>query len=213
MSEITAKDVKELRELTGAGMMDCKKALAEAKGDVEKACDVLRTKGLADLAKRSAKATNEGIIDAYIHAGGRIGVLVEVNCETDFVSRTEQFRAFVHDVAIHIAAASPLYIRREDVPASVVDHEMGIYKAQAADTGKPEQIQLKMAEGRIDKFYKEVCLMEQPFVKDPDITINELLGAQVAKLGENMKISRFTRYVLGETESTDAQAEDRGLEA
>lgn len=213
MAEITAKDVKELRELTGAGMMDCKKALADAAGDVDKACDILRTKGLADLAKRSSKATNEGIIDAYIHAGGRIGVLVEVNCETDFVSRNEQFRAFVHDLAIHIAAASPLYVRREDVPAEVVQHEVNIYKAQAADSGKPEPIQQKMAEGRLEKFYKEVCLMEQAFVKDPDISINELLGAQVAKLGENLKVSRFTRYVLGESGSKETEAEDRGLEA
>jgi elongation factor Ts len=213
VADISAKDVKDLREKTGAGMMDCKKALSEAGGDSEKACDILRTKGLADLAKRSSKATNEGVVDAYIHAGGRIGVMVEVNCETDFVSRNEQFRAFVHDVAIHIAAAAPLYVRREDVPASVLEHEMNIYKAQAADTGKPEPIQQKMAEGRLDKFYKEVCLMEQPFVKDPDLTINDLLGEQVAKLGENIKISRFVRYVLGESASPEAQAEDRGLEA
>lgn len=213
MAEISAKDVKQLRELTGAGMMDCKKALAEAQGDVDKACDILRTKGLADLAKRSAKATNEGVVDAYIHGGGRIGVLIEVNCETDFVSRNEQFRAFVHDVAMHIAAAAPLYVAREDVPAAVVEHEMGIYKAQAAESGKPEHIQLKMAEGRLEKFYKEVCLMEQPFVKDPDITITGLLGAQVAKLGENIKVSRFTRYVLGQHEPKAEQAEERGLEA
>jgi elongation factor Ts len=213
MADITAKDVKELREQTGAGMMDCKKALTESGGDITKACDILRTKGLADLAKRSGKATNEGVVDAYIHAGGRIGVLVEVNCETDFVSRNEQFRGFVHDVAIHIAAAAPLYIRREDVPAEVVEHEKSIYMAQAAASGKPEQIQAKMAEGRLDKFFKEVCLMEQGFVKDPDLTINDLLGEQVAKLGENIKISRFTRYVLGESESKDDQAEERGLEA
>ncbi len=213
MAEISAKDVMALRATTGAGMMDCKKALADAAGDVEKACDILRTKGLADLAKRSAKATNEGVIDSYIHAGGRIGVLVEVNCETDFVSRNEQFRAFVHDVAMHIAAAAPLYIRREDVPGEVLEHEKSIYMAQAAASGKPENIQAKMAEGRIDKFYKEVCLMEQPFVKDPDITINELLGAQVAKLGENIKISRFTRYVLGQTEDQAEAAEERGLQA
>ncbi len=213
MADISAKDVKELREQTGAGMMDCKKALGEAGGDMAKACDILRTKGLADLAKRSGKATNEGVVEAYIHGGGRIGVLIEVNCETDFVSRNDQFRAFVHDVAMHVAAAAPLYVRREDVPASVVEHEMGIYKAQAADSGKPEQIQTKMAEGRLEKFYKEVCLMEQPFVKDPDLTINDLLGEQVAKLGENIKVSRFTRYVLGQHEPKDAQAEERGLDA
>jgi elongation factor Ts len=211
MADITAKDVKELREQTGAGMMDCKKALGEAGGDMDKACDILRTKGLADLAKRSGKATNEGVVDSYIHAGGRIGVLVEINCETDFVSRNDQFRDFVHNVAMHIAAASPLYVRREDVPADVVAHEMSIYKAQAADTGKPEPIQIKMAEGRLEKFFKEVCLMEQPFVKDPDLTVNDLLGEQVAKLGENMKVSRFTRYVLGQAEAGDEAAEDRGL--
>jgi len=210
--EVNAKAVKELREQTGAGMMDCKSALIEAEGNMVKACDILRTKGLADLAKRAGKATNEGIVDAYIHAGGRIGVLVEVNCETDFVSRNEQFRAFVHDVAMHIAAATPLYIRREDVPAQVVEHEKSIYMAQAAASGKPEAIQAKMAEGRLDKFFKEVCLMEQPFVKDPDLTINDLLGAQVSKLGENMKVSRFTRYVLGGSESVDEAAEDGGLE-
>jgi elongation factor Ts len=213
MADISAKDVKELREQTGAGMMDCKKALSESGGDIDKACDILRTKGLADLAKRSGKATNEGVIDAYIHAAGRIGVLVEVNCETDFVSRNEQFRAFVHDVAIHVAAAAPLYIRREDVPAEVVEHEKSIYMAQAAASGKPEPIQLKMAEGRLDKFFKEVCLMEQPFVKDPDLTVNDLLGELVAKLGENIKISRFTRYVLGQAEAPAEQAEERGLEA
>jgi elongation factor Ts len=211
--EINAKAVKELRELTGAGMMDCKAALGEAGGVVDKACDILRTKGLADLAKRSGKATNEGVIQSYIHGGGRIGVLVEVNCETDFVSRNEQFQGFVHDVAMHVAAASPLYVRREEVPADMIEHEKSIYMAQAAASGKPEAIQQKMAEGRLEKFYKEVCLMEQPFVKDPDLTINDLLGEQVAKLGENIKVSRFTRYVLGETGTTDAAAEDRGLEA
>jgi elongation factor Ts len=210
--EVNAKIVKELREQTGAGMMDCKSALIEAEGNMVKACDILRTKGLADLAKRAGKATNEGVVDAYIHSRGRIGVLVEVNCETDFVSRNDQFRAFVHDIAMHIAAAAPLYARREDVPAEVVEHEKSIYMAQAAASGKPEAIQAKMAEGRLDKFFKEICLMEQPFVKDPDLTINDLLGAQVSKLGENMKVSRFTRYVLGGLESVDEAAEDRALE-
>jgi elongation factor Ts len=210
--EINAKAVKELRELTGAGMMDCKKALAEAGGDVDKSCDILRTKGLADLAKRSAKATNEGLIQSYIHGGGRIGVLVEVNCETDFVSRNEQFQSFVHDVAMHIAAAAPLYVRREEVPKDLVAHEKSIYMAQGAASGKPEQIQQKMAEGRLEKFYKEICLMEQPFVKDPDLTITDLLGGQVAKLGENIKISRYTRYVLGEFASAGESADERALE-
>jgi elongation factor Ts len=198
--EITAAAVKELRELTGAGMMDCKKALGEAKGDTEKAVDILRTKGLADLAKRSGKATFEGIVDSYIHAGGRVGVIVEVNCETDFVARADDFKAFVHDVAMHIAAAAPGYVRRAEVPADVVEHEKSIYIAQAAESGKPEAIQEKMATGRLEKFYKEVCLMEQPFVKNPDMTIEQLLGGVVSKLGENIKVSRFARYVLGEME-------------
>ena len=197
--EITAKMVKDLRECTGAGMMDCKAALQEAGGDTEKAVDILRTKGLADLAKRAGKAANEGVIGSYIHGGGRIGVLVEVNCETDFVARNADFNTFVRDVAMHVAAAAPLFVRREEVPSEVVEHERGIYMAQAAATGKPEQIQAKIAEGRIDKFYKEVCLVEQPFVKNPDITIQQLLGELVAKLGENIVISRFTRYVLGDS--------------
>lgn len=199
MAEISAKAVKDLREATGAGMMDCKKALQEAGGDLEKAVDILRTKGLADLAKRSGKVTNEGLVESYIHGGGRIGVLVEVNCETDFVSRGEDFRTFVHDVAMQVAAAAPLYVRREDVPEDVVAHEFSIYKAQAAESGKPEQIQEKMATGRLEKYYKEVCLMEQPFVKNPDVTMEQLLGDVVSKLGENIKVTRFVRYSLGET--------------
>ncbi len=199
---INAQQVKELRECTGAGMMDCKEALTEAKGDLEKAVDILRTKGLADLAKKAGRATDEGVVGSYIHGGGRIGVLVEVNCETDFVARNDDFNTFVKDVAMHIAAAAPLYVRREDVPADVLDHEREIYKAQAAGSGKPEQIQEKIAEGRLEKYYKEVCLLEQPFVKDPDITVEQYMGQMVSKLGENMGISRFTRYVLGETTKT-----------
>ncbi len=196
--QIDAKRVKELREKTGAGMMDCKEALKECSGDMEQAVDHLRTKGLADLAKKAGRATNEGIIASYIHGGGRIGVLVQVNCETDFVSRNEDFQTFARDVAMHVAASAPLWVSREDVPAEVVEHEMSIYKAQAADTGKPEDIQERIAEGRLDKYYKEVCLLEQPFVKDPDITVERLLGEMVSKLGENMSIQRFSRFEIGE---------------
>ena len=192
--EITAAMVKELREATGAGMMDCKGALAEAGGDMEKAVDVLRTKGLADLAKKAGRATNEGTVGSYIHAGGRIGVLVQVSCETDFVAQNDVFQEFVKDVAMHIAAANPGWVTREDVPEDVVAHEMEIYKAQAAESGKPENIQEKIAEGRLDKFYKEVCLLEQAYVKNPDLTVEQYMGEIVSKLGENMGIVRFTRF-------------------
>lgn len=197
--QIDAKQVKELREKTGAGMMDCKEALAECSGDAEKAIDHLRSKGLADLAKKSGRATNEGLVSSYIHAGGRIGVLVQVNCETDFVARNEDFQAFGRDIAMHVAASTPLWVSRDDVPSEVVEHELSIYKAQAADTGKPEEIQQKIAEGRLEKYYKEVCLLEQPFVKDPDITVEQLLGEMVAKLGENMTVQRFARFEIGES--------------
>ena len=195
--EITASMVKELREQTGAGMMDCKAALQESKGDTEKAVDILRTKGLADLAKKAGRATNEGLVGSYIHAGGRIGVLVQVNCETDFVARNEEFQTFVKDLAMHIAAANPGWIARDQVPSDVIQHEMDIYKAQAAESGKPENIQEKIAEGRMEKYYKEVCLLEQPFVKDPDLTVEQLLGEVVSKLGENMSIERFSRFEIG----------------
>jgi elongation factor Ts len=194
--EITAAMVKELRERTGAGMMDCKAALKETDGDVEAAVDVLRTKGLADLAKKAERATNEGVVSSYIHAGGRIGVLAEVNCETDFVARNEEFQAFVKDIAMHVAASSPLYVSRDDVPREVIEHERGIFMVQAAETGKPEEIQAKIAEGRLDKYFQEVCLLEQPFVKNPDITVEELLGEMVSKLGENMSIARFARFEI-----------------
>lgn len=194
--EITAGMVKELREVTGAGMMDCKSALKDSGGDMDKAVDILRTKGLADLAKKAGRATNEGLVGSYIHAGGRIGVLVQVSCETDFVAKNEVFQAFVKDVAMHIAAANPGWITRDEVPADVVAHEMEIYKAQAAESGKPEQIQEKIAQGRLDKFYKEVCLLEQSFVKNPDLTVEQLLGEIVTKLGENMAIAQFTRYEI-----------------
>ncbi len=194
---VSAKEVKELREQTGAGMMDCKKALSECEGNFEDAVKLLRTKGLADAAKRSSRAANEGLVDSYIHAGGKIGVLVEVNSETDFVARNDDFKAFVHDIAMHIAAAAPKYISREDVPADVVDAELSIYKDQAKATGKPGNILEKIAMGKLDKFYGQVCLLEQPFVKDDKLTIEQLLGEIVGKIGENIGIRRFVRFELG----------------
>jgi elongation factor Ts len=196
--EISASQVKELRERTGAGMMDCKKALVEAGGNMEKAAEILREKGLAAAAKKAGRIAAEGIVESYIHGGGRIGVLVEVNCETDFVAKNEDFRSFVKDIAMQIAAAKPEYIRREDVPAEVLEKEKQILRAQAVNEGKPANIVDRMVEGRIEKFFKEVCLLEQPFVKNPDVTIQELLNEKIAKIGENIAIRRFTRYEVGE---------------
>jgi len=190
--------VKELREKTGCGMMDCKKALEEANGSIEQAIEILRKKGLAELAKKAGRAAKEGLVDAYIHPGGRIGVLLEVNCETDFVARNEDFKNFVHDVAMQIAAASPLYVSREQVPEEVVKNEKEIYRAQAVKEGKPEQFLDKIVSGRLEKFYQAVCLLEQPFIKNQDITVQDYLGSVVAKIGENISIRRFTRYQLGE---------------
>ena len=194
---VSAKDVKELREQTGAGMMDCKKALSECAGDLGEAVKLLRTKGLADAAKRSGRATTQGLIDSYIHAGGKIGVMVEIGCETDFVARTDDFKGFVHDIAMHVAAAAPKYVSREDVPADEVQSELSIYKEQAKATGKPENILEKIAEGKLEKYYSQVCLLEQPFVKDDKMTVGQLRGEVVGKLGENIEIKRFTRYELG----------------
>ncbi|MDY6910264.1 MAG: translation elongation factor Ts [Thermodesulfobacteriota bacterium] len=195
--EITAAMVRDLREKTNAGMMDCKKALQETNGDMEKAVDLLRKKGLATAMKRAGKAAGEGLIHAYIHAGGRIGVLVEVNCETDFAARSEAFQEFVKDVAMQIAATSPLGIEREDVPQEIVERERAIYVEQARESGKPENIIEKMVEGRLRKFYEENVLLEQSFVKDPDKTIQDYLNELVAKTGERVVIRRFTRYALG----------------
>ncbi|QCQ23438.1 translation elongation factor Ts [Desulfoglaeba alkanexedens ALDC] len=189
--------VRDLREKTNAGMMDCKKALQETNGDMEKAVDLLRKKGLATAMKRAGKAAGEGLIHAYIHAGGRIGVLVEVNCETDFAARSEAFQEFVKDVAMQIAATSPLGIEREDVPQEIVERERAIYVEQARESGKPENIIEKMVEGRLRKFYEENVLLEQSFVKDPDKTIQDYLNELVAKTGERVVIRRFTRYALG----------------
>ena len=195
---ITAEMVKALRERTGAGMMDCKKALTETNGDTEKAIEFLREKGLAAAAKKSGRIAAEGIVDSYIHGDGRIGVLVEVNIETDFAAKNEDFKKFVKDVAMQIAAARPEYIRREEVPAEQVEKEKEILKAQALNEGKPEKIIEKMVEGRLDKFYKEICLLEQPFIKDPDKTIQQLLTEKIATIGENISIRRFARFERGE---------------
>lgn len=198
MAEISAAQVKELRERTGAGMMDCKKALAQCDGDMEQAIDFLREKGLAAAAKKEGRIAAEGVVESYIHGGGRIGVLVEVNCETDFVAVGEEFRTFVKDIAMQIAAAKPLYINKEDVPQAELDHEKDILRAQALNEGKPEKIVDKMVEGRIEKYYKEVCLMEQAFVKDSDKSIRDLVLEKTAKIGERIVIRRFARFELGE---------------
>ncbi|KRW91641.1 elongation factor Ts [Alicyclobacillus tengchongensis] len=198
MAEITAAMVKELREKTGAGMMDCKKALTEADGNMERAMEVLRERGLASAAKKAGRVAAEGIVESYIHGGGRIGVLVEVNCETDFVAKNDDFRTFVKDIAMHIAAANPLYVRREEVPAEVVQKEREILRAQTLNEGRPENIVDKIVDGRIDKFFKENCLMEQMFVKDPDKSIETLLKEKIATIGENISIRRFARFVVGE---------------
>ena len=198
MAEITAALVKELRERTGAGMMDCKKALSATDGDLEKAIDFLREKGLAAAAKKAGRVAAEGLVEAYIHGGGRIGVLVEVKCETDFVAKTDAFKELVKDIAMHIAATNPSYLKREEVPTAELEHEQAVLAEQARNEGKPEKIIEKMVAGRIEKYYKEVCLMEQPFVKDPDKTISDLITESIAKIGENISIRRFTRYQLGE---------------
>ena len=196
--EISATQVKELREKTGAGMMDCKKALSETGGDFDKAIEYLRKKGIASAAKKAGRATKEGAVYSYIHGEGKVGVLVEINCETDFVARTEQFRGFVKDVSMHIAAANPLYVRPEEVPADVVAKEKEIAVAQMQASGKPAAVLEKIAEGKIKKFYEDSCLLNQAFVKDPNKTIEQLLKETIAALGENITIRRFTRYVLGE---------------
>ena len=194
---VTAGMVKELRDKTGAGMMDCKKALSETSGDVEKAIDYLRQKGLSDAGKRTGRTASEGLVGSYIHPGGKLGVLVEVNCESDFVARTEEFQALVKDVAMHVAASNPLYLRREDVPEDVIAREKNIYEVQAREGGKPEKIVERIVQGKLEKFFEEVCLLEQPFVKEPDLSVNQLVSSLVAKLGENIVVRRFQRYQLG----------------
>lgn len=198
MAGITADTVKQLREKTGAGMMDCKRALEESKGNFEQAIEYLRKKGAATAAKRADKETNQGVIEAYIHAGGRIGSMVELNCETDFVAKTPEFKQLAHDVAMQIAAMSPHYISRDQVKKEVVEKELEIYKSQAANEGKPAAIAEKIAQGRLEKFYQEVVLMEQSFIKDSGKTIRDLIDEQTAKVGEKISIRRFLRYHLGE---------------
>ncbi|AFA48719.1 translation elongation factor Ts [Acetobacterium woodii] len=193
-----AKLVKELRAKSGAGMMDCKKALVETDGNIEDAMIVLREKGLAATNKKAGRVAAEGIVESYIHMGGKIGVLVEVNCETDFVAKNEGFKTFVKDVAMHIAAANPLYVTKEEVPSEELEKEKEILRAQALNEGKPEKIVDKMVEGRVSKYYKEICLMEQPFVKNPDLTIEDLVKEQIMTIGENVKIRRFARFQMGE---------------
>ncbi len=196
--EVTSAMVKDLRERTGAGMMDCKKALVESDGDTEKAIALLREKGLAAAAKKAGRIAAEGMVESYIHMGGKIGVLVEVNCETDFVAKTDQFKTFCHDVAMHIAASNPLYVAKEEVPMEALNKEKEIFRAQALNEGKPEKIVERMVEGRVEKYFKEVCLLEQPFVKDPDKTIKDLVSDATVAIGEKISIRRFTRYERGE---------------
>jgi len=195
---VDAKLVKELRAKSGAGMMDCKKALVETDGNIEDAMVLLREKGLAATNKKSGRIASEGIVESYIHMGGKIGVLVEVNCETDFVAKNEGFKNFVKDVAMHIAAANLLYVTKEEVPTEELEQEKEILRAQALNEGKPEKIVDKMVEGRVSKYYKEICLMEQPFVKNPDLTIEDLVKEQIMTIGENVKIRRFARFQMGE---------------
>ncbi len=197
MAAISANTVKELREKTGAGMMDCKQALSESGGDVQKAVDFLRKKGLAAAQKKSSRVTKEGAIDSYIHAGGRIGVLVEVGVETDFVARSDPFKEFTHDLAMQVAASNPLWVRREEVPEHVIERERAIYREQAK--GKPDNVIEKMIDGKLNKFFAEVCLMEQPFVKDPDRTVEQLRTDLVGIIGENVEVRRFVRFQLGES--------------
>lgn len=199
MSDVTAAMVKQLRDKTGSGMMDCKKALTENDGDMEKAIDFLRKKGLATAAKRAGRATTEGVVQPYVHTGGKLGVMVEVNCETDFVAKSEDFQEFAKNVAMHIAATSPIGISPEDVPAETLAREKDIYMDQAKQTGKPDNVIEKIVEGKMNKFLKENCLMNQVYVRNPDITIADLLNELIAKIGENISIKRFVRFQIGES--------------
>ncbi len=194
---ITSQMVKELRDKTNAGMMDCKKALTETGGDMEKAVDLLRQKGLAVAAKRSGREAKEGIIEAYIHAGGKLGVMVEVVCETDFVAKTDDFKSFARDIAMHIAAINPVAVSREEVPADLIQREKDIFINQAIDSGKPQQIAEKMVTGKMEKYLSEICLLEQKYVKNPELTVQDLLNELILKMGENISIRKFTRYQIG----------------
>ncbi len=196
---ITAEMVKQLRDKTGAGMMDCKSALAEANGDAEKALGILRTKGQATAAKRAGRATKEGVVGHYIHMGGKVGVLVEVNCETDFVARTDGFQALAKEIAMHVAAADPRFVSRDQVPGTELEKEKDIYRGQFAESGKPAQVIEKIVEGKLGSFFAQVCLLEQPSVRDPGVTIEQMLQAATAKTGENITVARFARFKLGES--------------
>ena len=204
MAEITATLVKDLRERTGAGMMECKSALVEAKGDMEEAIVVLRKRGIASAVKKASRATKQGLIGTYIHHGGQLGVMVEVNCESDFVARTDDFKELVHDIAMHVAAADPKFIRKEDVTQDVLDKEKDIQRARALGEGKPEKMVDKIVEGRMNKFYEEICLLEQPFVKEATLTVGHLVKTKIAKLGENISVARFTRFKVGDSQAADA---------
>ena len=204
--EITAQMVKQLRESTGAGMMDCKQALTSTQGDMEKAVDFLRTKGLAAAAKKSGRVTAEGAVGSYIHGGGKLGVLVEVNCETDFVARTEPFQELVRDLAMHIAAADPRAVRREEVTQDLLDRERAIFTDQALASGKPANVVEKIVAGKMEKYFSEFVLLEQPFVKNPDLTVGELVAAKIGKIGENIRVRRFARFKLGEEGARVAEA-------
>jgi elongation factor Ts len=197
--EITAAMVKQLREATGAGMMECKAALIEANGNMEEATTILRKRGLAQATKKAGRSTNEGLIGSYIHMGGKIGVLVEVNCESDFVARTDDFQNMAREIAMHVAAASPQYVRREDVPGDVLDREREIYRAQMKDQNKPPQVVDKIVEGKLNSFFEQVCLLDQPSIRDPKVTIGQVVQQSIAKLGENIAVSRFVRFKLGES--------------
>jgi elongation factor Ts len=199
MSQITSDIVKKLRDMTGAGMMDCKKALEESKGDMDAAVEYLRKKGAATAAKRADKEANQGVIEAYIHAGGRIGTLVELNCETDFVAKTPGFKALAHDIAMQIAAMSPRYVSRDQVTQATIDKELEIYAEQAKNEGKPEHVAAKVAQGRLEKFYQETCLLEQSFIKDSGKTIKDIIQDEVSRVGEKIEVRRFLRYHLGES--------------
>jgi elongation factor Ts len=198
MAEITATLVKSLRDITGAGMMECKAALTEAKGDVEEATTILRKRGLAQATRKAGRSTNEGLIGSYIHMGGRIGVLVELNCESDFVARTDDFQNLAREIAMHVAAANPQYVKREDVPADILEREKSIYRAQMEGQNKPAAVIEKIVEGKLGSFYEQVCLMDQPSIRDPKVTIGQSVQAAIAKLGENISIARFVRFKVGE---------------
>jgi elongation factor Ts len=204
MAEITAQLVKDLRERTGAGMMECKSALVEAKGDIGEAEVVLRKRGIASAGKKASRATRQGLIGSYIHHGGQLGVLVEINCESDFVARTDDFKELVHDIAMHIAAADPQFVRKEDVTLQVLEKEKDIQRARVIAEGKPEKVADKIVEGRMQKFYEEVCLLEQPFVKEATLTVGQLVKTKIAKLGENITVNRFVRFKVGDVAAAEA---------